>query len=581
MKPPRPATATPIGSAAAASRRTVDVVFHATRTVDVLPGQPTPKADRTTYTIVCQDLTAVISKDLELDIQRKVVAQLAHELRNKTTPAATLLERVQTLADDTTTDDAAVRAELTLLAPDASAAAALLAEADQVIETRLVIHKVYAGTYASTVETVDLREAMRARVEAAAATAAKGVTFRVEMLLLPRLLLNRPHGAETADDDPADDAPTVWARLDTYMFRHLANNFLSNARKAVDAGEVVFALLGASSSSSAEGSAASVLTFAVRDTGRGIPASTAAKLFTEEVASGDVRGVGLGLVSCKRFAEAVGGRCWLHATRAVTPEAPTGGSEFRFELPGRLIDEDATTLTGPGVVVATAEEEEDHPSSSSTTPCWTTTAEDHQAWCSARRRAHHHDDDAAEGRPQNGGPVPAAPRRPPSGDDDEPGLLFPRELRVFIVEDSALIRRSITAKLEQIRARLAKEHREAPTTRLRVREFATCEALLASALDDVLDAGPSGLVTVDQNLESAGGNLLGSDLIRTLAARRFAGLVVSVSGDADTEELHRSLGAHLVLGKPLPRTDRIFDALAAEYRRRRGAYKSDVGTSAS
>lgn len=40
------------------------------------------------------------------------------------------------------------------------------------------------------------------------------------------------------------------------------------------------------------------LVFSVRDTGQGIPEHIIRRLFVEEVSTGDVRGVGLGLHSC-------------------------------------------------------------------------------------------------------------------------------------------------------------------------------------------------------------------------------------------------------------------------------------------
>ena len=61
-----------------------------------------------------------------------------------------------------------------------------------------------------------------------------------------------------------------------------------------------------------------LLVFSVRDTGRGVPEAMAAKLFREEVGGKDVRGVGIGLVSCQVLAKAGGGRCWLESTTVVT-----------------------------------------------------------------------------------------------------------------------------------------------------------------------------------------------------------------------------------------------------------------------
>lgn len=415
----------------------LDMVVHATRTSDA-----DGEGDR--YTLVCQDRTAVVSKDWELSIQRKVVAQLAHEIRNKTTAAASMLELVQSVARNS--DD--VKGQLLAIDGDVTSSIALLAEADQLIETRLAIHKVYAGTYKSVLETVDLHNAMAAPCRRAERLANSNVTFKV---VVP------------------DAYVDCTIELDMYMFNHIANHYLSNARKAViddDDGAVVFAFLEETHGT---------CVFSVRDSGRGVPQTTADRLFVEEVASGDCRGIGLGLVSCARFAQAVGGRCWLHSTQLHQ------GSDFRFALPWRVID------TSPR---------------------------------SARRRT------------------------------------LPPNLAVFIVEDSPLIRKSIKAKLEKVKAKL-----DDGLESFTYVEFATCEAALES-IDDILSAAPNALITVDQNLASAGGILLGSDLISTLVARDYQGVIASVSGDADCDHGHVAAGAHVLLGKPLPSVDAIFQALA-------------------
>ena len=570
----------------------LDLIVHATRTVDPLSEK------RFRYTIVCQDVTALVSKDLELDIQRKVIAQLAHELRNKTTAAASMLEQIQHIVVDEACD---ARAELLKLDDDITSSVALLAEADQLIKTRLAIHRVHRGDYVSVVETVDLKEAMTARCRSAAAVAAKTVNFRVEL----------PGEYEETDDDvQGRNAKELYVRLDTYMFCHLANNFLSNARKAVDKGEVVFAFLGCepaaeppkstmSSASNDETSSISggdnmVVKFSVRDTGRGIPKSTADRLFREEVANGDERGVGLGLVSCRKFAEAVGGRCWLEETTQVTAETPVGGSDFRFELPGRVLQWHERCRARAKTSPATKWTSRSQASGKKSTTPRKGSSSDAAHFASAAAafpapgstgsttRCPSSDDDLNSGvvgldrslsadKHQLVGASTVSPskamRRSNSGTcffpdhPDTAPIRIPKHLKVYIVEDSGLIRKSIKAKLEKVRTRVDGAVFE-------YMEFSTCEALLQS-LDDLLETGPNALVTVDQNLASAGGNLLGSDLIKNLAGRGFDGMMVSISGDIESDILHLACGANLTLGKPLPPVDTIFETLNAAYNKRR------------
>ena len=66
---------------------------------------------------------------------------------------------------------------------------------------------------------------------------------------------------------------------------------------------------------------------AVADTGRGIAARNAERIFEEfQQADGAEEGTGLGLPLARRFVELHGGRLWLESSVGE-------GSTFRFELP--------------------------------------------------------------------------------------------------------------------------------------------------------------------------------------------------------------------------------------------------------
>ncbi|KAJ8612832.1 hypothetical protein CTAYLR_002066 [Chrysophaeum taylorii] len=262
----------------------------------------------------------LVTKNVELDIQRRILSQVLHEMRNKYSAAAHMLEHVRHLARSSKNTDA-VRDELARCDGDITKSLALLHEADALIATRLTLHRLYAGTYASepNVRTVDLGLLLRGRVDAAEPFANTGVAFEAIV--------------------PKDLEADVSVRLDVFIFGHIANNLLSNARKHTVRGKISLRFVCRASADDDETRRHDgLLVFAVADTGRGVPESVAERLFFEEVSTGDARGAGLGLVSCKNFAASVGGNIWLHSTKSCAPDDPaSGGTEFRFALPGELL----------------------------------------------------------------------------------------------------------------------------------------------------------------------------------------------------------------------------------------------------
>ena len=434
--------------------------------------------DGTTYdTIVAQDITELVQKTDDLEIQKKVLSQFTHEMRNKYTPATHMLEHVQTLVEQCP-QNKSLRRELEGSLHDIRLSVGLLHEADQLVATRLQLHKIYSGSYVSSanVETVELRDCMTQRVESAAALGHQDVAFRAHIWL------------------PGYDDCELHARMDMYMWTHLANNLLcvthfsrerktnhrrSNARKHTWHGEVTFAL--------AEETSDGLLVFAVRDTGKGMPSTIASRLFKEEVASGDVRGVGLGLVSCKKFAESIGGDCWLEYTRPTTAELPKGGgSEFRFSLPGKIVA--SHKLVDPDLAQTVA-------------------AQKH---------------------------VPSA-------------------LTVVIVEDSRLIRKSIVTKLQTARRNMRLQDDQADWSFV---EHSTVESFLPHL--DTFAPRADVVVTVDQNCDSQGGIATGSDLIRAMVQASFKGAIISVSGDDGIAQDHKLLGAHAFWSESLSRASFFF-----------------------
>lgn len=365
-----------------------------------------------------------------------------------------------------------VKAELTALQCDIVMSLALIHEVDMLVQTRLDLYRLYSGRYdtSQNTETVGCLALLQSRVNAAAALANKGVNFDFKL-----------------PDTAVGSGRELCIKVDTYVWTHVAQNFLSNARKHTLEGSVSLRFLGEFDG---------MLHFAVVDTGKGIPPHVTRRLFRDEVTTGTGRGVGLGLVSCQKFAQAIGGDCWLHSTRVCTVES-TGGSEFRFCLPGCIVASNRSAEEAASVDIAAISSISD----------------------------------------------------------------------VFVVEDSCLIRKTIITKL--------KHAAKAAHCSWRFHEHATVESVLPSV------AGFAGradvIVTVDQNLDSAGGCLKGSDLIRTLQVHQFNGIVISATGDATLASQHKELGADLAWyvlalcahlysllsrGKPLPNNKLVLRDLA-------------------
>ena len=457
-----------------------------------------------THTLIMNDITD------ELEIQKKILAQFTHEMRNKYVAATHMLEHIQIMSmEDNRSSDAEIRQELLAMHEDVKVSAALLHEADQLVQTRLSLHKVYNGSYKSqpNVQTFEVGEFMAMRVAGASALGAKSVDFRVEKTI----------------------AENTFIRTDTYMLNHIASNLLSNARKFTYTGTIIFRFLGETQPKSLE--------FSVVDTGVGMQPHVAARLFKEEVHNGDERGVGLGLVSCRKFAECIGGDVWLHQTKPRVPDDPLSGSELRFCLPGKIVKiEEAEPARRNSL--STPQPVKRRPSSSPRTDI-----------------------------PSRKDELPPLKHPPDSGEDTSP-LAGIRE--IYIVEDSDMIRRTIKMKLNAVCKR-AREH----SGPWKILEFETVESLLnlTDNLKTIL-ARSDLMITVDQNLDSRGGNLAGSDLIDALVKNSFhgtsfffsfftfaLGIIVSISGDDATAALHERLGANVILGKPLPKNDVILRRL--------------------
>lgn len=138
-----------------------------------------------------------------------------------------------------------------------------------------------------------------------------------------------------------------------------------------------------------------------------------------------------------------------------------------------------------------------------------------------------------------------------TGAAEEIGAVL-READVYVIEDSDLIRKTVIRKL--------KKAANSSECCWHFHEHATVESILPAVSGFVRRTNI--IVTVDENLDSQGGVVKGTELITKLRSLAFAGILVSASGDHDTAQRHKALGADLAWGKPLPSNDKILKDLA-------------------
>jgi len=151
--------------------------------------------------------------------------------------------------------------------------------------------------------------------------------FRIDSVIEEALDMVAPQARAKQLELAYETEPAVpaWAVADVGRIRQILVNYLSNAVKFTERGEVIVTV-----GARALDGGRQELHFAVRDTGIGIPAEAFPALFrsfSQVDASTQRRygGTGLGLAICKRLAENLGGTVWVESQAGK-------GSTFHFTV---------------------------------------------------------------------------------------------------------------------------------------------------------------------------------------------------------------------------------------------------------
>jgi len=233
--------------------------------------------------------------------KRQFLAHMSHELR---TPLNGLLTMAQLLADEPLAEPQ--RAKLDIIRRSGR-------DLLHVINNILDFSKIEVGKLELEPIAFDAAATIEEAAEPFAAQAAlKGVALRLDV-----------------------DASARGTRLaDAMRLRQILNNYLSNATKFTQTGEIELSVLGLGENGRAG------LRISVRDTGPGLSEGDIAQLFRSfsQLDSSTTRrhnGTGLGLAICHELAELMGGRVWADGTPGVGACFHAEVSAPRIETPGQ------------------------------------------------------------------------------------------------------------------------------------------------------------------------------------------------------------------------------------------------------
>ena len=435
------------------------------------------------------------------------------------------------------------------LKTDARVAASVLREVEHLHQTRLDCYKIMQGHYKSSSDIFELVTFMSERMESELAIAkAKAASFAYENKnpLGKKKDGKNDIGVQFVVKVPEDLAKKdIHVKCDQYILGHVVTNLLANARKFCFRGSIVMTFTGESASAT---KGEKWLTFRVRDTGCGIPESIRPRLFNSEVATADSRGTGLGLPSVKLFTSAGGGYAKLVSSNVQDSYGEGGHSEFEFAIVGKIVktedvDDDMiprTTIKKEARRFSLGANQTKNAvfSRSSVTSL---TDEDLETLGASKQDPHDIADDDSKHEDTPLTPLPSS---------------LPDKARVVVIDDSQINRRCIIMALKKA-AKLAGNHKNWTFSEFENAE--TSQAFLKAIKDD-----PNVIVTVDENMQSRGGTMVGSELIRWLRSQcHFKGVIIGASGDEAASKCQLKNGANLTFGKPLSRASRIRDDLEA------------------
>jgi len=287
-----------------------------------------------------------------------------------------------------------------------------------------------------------------------------------------------------------------------------------------------------------------LLVFTVADTGTGLPSHVADSVFQQEVATGDLRGTGLGLPSCALFCKVAGGYCRLKSTRPHLDDGTNGFTEFEFAVRGSVVRADVDDAVSTDLAAAVV----NLPTTKTTSrgDANSTTSSPRECASTANASQPRVDDDDDDDDDSASTDVT---------DDD---ARLPENLTVVVVDDSSLNRTCV------IRA-LARVQRETGAANWTFHQFETIEQA-QPCLREIHDAEKKAVVCLDEQMGSRGGVMTGIQGTKWLLHDlHFKGIVISTSGDPDAGLAHIKLGAHYSWGKPLPKHEQILDDLLTAF----------------